>query len=75
MSAHIPAAANSIQDGLVYRAENGMGSAVAPIWNGFELIRDPFSNAAEGQVAVTAVALWNFAILRPAAFNRIQFFV
>lgn len=75
VSAHIPAAANSIQDGLVYRAENGIGSAVAPIWNGFELIRDPFSNAAEGQVSVTAVALWNFAILRPAAFNRVQFFV
>ena len=75
VSAHIPAAVNGIQDGLVYRAENGMGSAVAPVWNGFELIRDPFSKAADGQVAVTAVALWNFAILRSAAFERVQFYV
>ena len=46
-----------------------MGSAVAPVFSGVELIRDPYTNAAKGQVAVTAVMLTDFAILRTGAYR------
>ena len=39
-------------------------NAVAPIWRGLELIRDPYTLAGKGQVRLTAAAFWNFKILR-----------
>ena len=62
-----------IQESILYRAAFGMGSAVCPIWNGFELIRDPYTAASKGQVSVTAIALWNFKVLREAAYLRARF--
>ena len=44
-------------------------NAVAPIWRGMEVIRDPYSNAAKGQVAITAIMLWNFKIVREAGWK------
>ena len=70
-SANVPAAASDIQSGILGKmgAEAAM-SAVCPIWEGLRLIRDEVTNADKGQVQVTAVALHNFKILRPAAFVR-----
>ena len=72
----VPATLNSVtnlQGALTY-ATGGPGSAVAPVWEGLELIRDPYSNAAKGEVSITAVALWNFKVLReaPYAFHRFK---
>ena len=54
-------------------ARRGVGrNAVAAVWEGLELIRDPYSGAAKGQVALRAIALWDFAILRADAFKRIR---
>ena len=44
-------------------------NAVAPIWRAFSVIRDPYTGAASGEVAITAVALWNFKILRETGFS------
>ena len=44
-------------------------NAVAPIWRGVELIRDPYTEAAKGRVALTAVMLWNFKILRETGWK------
>ena len=44
-------------------------NAVAPIWRGLELIRDPYSNAGKGQVRLTAIAFWSFTILREAGWQ------
>ena len=70
-SANIPAAASNIQSGILAKmgAADGM-SAVCPVWEGLRLIRDEVTNADKGQVQVTAVALHNFKVLRPAAFVR-----
>ena len=65
-------ATEGTQEAIIFR-ERGLGSAVAPVWAGFELLRDPWTNAAQGQVSITAVALWNFAILRDAAYGRLRF--
>ena len=70
-SANVPAAASDIQSGILAKmgAADGM-NAVCPIWEGLKLIRDEITNADKGQVQVTAVALHNFAVLRPAGFVR-----
>lgn len=74
-TAHMPAPADV--SGKDYEqaviARRGVGrNAVAAVWEGLELIRDPYSGAAKGQVALRAIALWDFAILRAAAFKRIR---
>ncbi len=62
-----------IQAAIVYRAARGAGSAVAPVWQGLELIRDPYTHAAKGQVSITAVALWAFSLIRSDAYVRAAF--
>ena len=37
------------------------------------LIRDPYTEAATGRVSLTAVALWNFQVVRSAAYNLSKF--
>ena len=70
-SANIPAAAGDIQSGILAKlgAADAM-NAVCPIWEGIKLIRDEVTNAAKGQIQVTAIALHNFTILRTAGFVR-----
>ena len=70
-SANVPAAASNIQSGILAKmgAADGM-NAVCPVWEGLRLIRDEVTNADKGQVQVTAVALHNFKVLRPAGFVR-----
>ena len=71
-SANIPAAASTIQNAITYAA-GGAGSAVAPVWQGLEMIRDPYTSAASGEIALTAVALWAFKILRTAPYTFQKF--
>ena len=63
----------NVQAAIVYRAARGAGSAVAPVWQGLELIRDPYTHAAKGQVSITAVMLWAFSIIRTDAYVRRAF--
>ena len=70
-SANIPAAAGDVQSGILAKMGGDMAmNAVCPVWEGLRLIRDEVTNAAEGLINVTAVALHNFAVLRPAGFVR-----
>ena len=73
VSAHVPDPASNVQQALVYRTGGGGPNAVAPIWQGLELIRDPYTNAAKGEVSITAFALWAFAVVRSAAYQRTAF--
>ena len=49
------------------------GAAVAAVWEAGQLIRDPYTNAAKGEVALTLCYLWNFAVVRATNFKRIKF--
>ena len=71
-SANIPAAASNIQQGIIAKlgSMDSAINAVCPIWEGMKLIRDEVTNAAKGQIQVTAVALHNFRILRADGFVR-----
>ena len=70
-SANIPAASGSVQQGILAKlGGDAVINAVCPIWEGLRLIRDEVTNAAKGQIQVTAIALHNFAILRADGFVR-----
>lgn len=49
------------------------GAGVAAIWDAAQLIRDPYSNAAKGEVALTMHHLWAFGLPRTSNFKRIKF--
>ena len=49
------------------------GAGVAAVWEAGELIRDPYSGAARGEVALTLCYLWDFGLPRPANFARVVF--
>ena len=49
------------------------GAGVAAIWSAGELIRDPYSGAGKGEVALTLCYLWDFGLPRPANFARVVF--
>ena len=44
-------------------------NAVAPVWRGFDLLRDPYTAANRGQVVLNAIMLWNFKIVRETGFK------
>lgn len=70
VSAHVPAVASSIQLALACRK---MGSTVAPVWKAVSLVRDPYTDAASGLVALTAHVLWEFDIPRSNVWKLLKF--
>ena len=47
--------------------------SVAPIWEGVELIVDPYTQTKAGEIVVSAVLLYNFKILRAAGgFAKVE---
>ena len=72
-SRRIPDPASHIQAAIVRRSAPGR-VAVAPVWQGVEVIRDPFTAAGKGEtVLTTLLLLGGVAILRPAAFQADSF--
>ena len=59
--------------GVVSKANGLAGSAVATLWQGVELIRDPYSAAKAGVIKLTANLYWNFGIVRADNWSRIKF--
>ena len=49
------------------------GAGVVAVWDSAQLIRDPYSNAAKGEVALTMNHLWATGLPRTANFKRIKF--
>ena len=73
VSSRIPAAGgNKKQDNIAALTSYPGRNAVAPVWQSMEVIRDPYTGAAHGQVALTAIMLWNFKILRETGFGLFQ---
>ena len=73
-SANLPATASHISRAIAY-ATGGQGSAVAPVWQGLQLIRDLYSGASTGEVAITAIALWGFKVLRTGPYSFQKFYI
>ena len=71
VSANLPALASNIGTALI--SKTALPGSVAPVWEGLSLIRDPYTGAASGQVSLTAIALWNFRVIRSAAYSLAKF--
>lgn len=67
-SAVLDSATKRTQDAL-WVAEPG--AALAPVWQGITMIRDPYSNAKAGQVVLTAHMLFDFVVRRKDGFKRL----
>ena len=68
-----PKSANSskkVQSGL-RNAEPG--AAVAPVWQGITMIRDPYTNASKAQIVITAHMLFDFVMRRTAGWKQYAF--
>lgn len=71
VSSRIPAkdSTTNVQTNIMALTSYPGRNAVAPMWEGFDLIRDPYTKAKSGVIGLTAVALWNFKILRETGYS------
>ena len=46
---------------------------VSPVWRGVSIIRDPYSKASEGQIALTLQALLGGKMVRSAMYAQLSF--
>ena len=71
VSANLPATASTISTGLTYTA--GYRGLVQPVWRAATFIRDPYTESASGQVALTIHLLTGAKMLDASAYSRIKF--
>ena len=69
VSAHIAAPASTIQQAVTARGKQ-YRHAIAPIWDGIQLIPDEVTKAKSGEIVITAVMLMAFKIVREGGFTR-----
>ena len=73
VSSHVPAAAGTpLKQNAVMRVGMNGQAAVAPVWDGIQLIPDNITKASSGQIVITAIMLYNFKIIRTADFFKQQ---
>lgn len=68
--AGVPAAASNVQQAIQTRRGS---DCIVPVWQGVTMIRDPYSEAASGQTALTAHMLANIELLRADHWRKVAF--
>ena len=58
---------------FIGRGRGIVGAGVAAIWNSAALVRDIYSKAAEGEIALTLSTLWGLDFPRASNFARLKF--
>ena len=58
---------------FIGRGRGIAGAGVAAIWNSGMMIRDPYTESAKGEVAITMSHYWGLAFPRKASFSRVKF--
>ena len=59
--------------GKAISARIGHRGAVSPIWNRIEIINDPYTNASEGLIHLTAYILTNVGIADPKVYRHLEY--
>ena len=67
------ATANGDFGGFVGLARGITNAAVAPLWESAQMIVDPFSGGAKGEIILSLNYLWGFQIPRKSNFRRIKY--
>ena len=71
-SANMPASASNVAAAIAFATGNGRGY-VMPVWRGVNIIRDPYSNASEGQIALTLQMLTGGLMVRNEMYAELSF--
>ena len=71
-SANMPDTASTISTGLTYAASSRRGY-VQPVWRVVTAIRDQYTGAATGTIALTIIMLSGFAMIDSGAYSRVEF--
>ena len=67
------ATANNDFGAFVGLARGIDGAGIAAVWEDAQMIVDPYTNAAKGEVSLVLNYLWNFGLPRTANYKRIKF--
>lgn len=67
VNADIPAPASNLQRAVIAKTGARI-SAYCPTWEGVRFITDIYTGAGEGQVTITALALFNFSVVDVSSF-------
>ena len=59
----------TIQGMIVRLSRGGSSDAIAPIWEGVTILRDPYTEHAKRQISISATMFWNFGIARADGFK------
>ena len=70
VSAHVPAVASNKQNTIVRLGLRR--DMVAPIWEGVELLEDPYTKSKAGQISITAYMMFAVKLLRSEGFYKQQ---
>ena len=70
-SANLPATSSTISQGLTYTG--GRVGMYQPVWRGIQVVRDPYTRAANGQVALTVIMLVGQALVDANPYARVAF--
>ena len=68
-SVHCAAASANDQEVIVIRGMHP-GSLVQPVWEGFEVIRDRYTDAGKGEIILTGIVLQGIDVPRSAVYSR-----
>lgn len=71
-SANMPASVTNVAAAIAFASGNGVGF-VAPVWRGISAIRDPYTNASEGQIALTLQMLVGGKMVRDDMYAQLSF--
>lgn len=71
-SANMPDKTGEIAKALTYAAGPRRGFT-QPVWRGVTIIRDPYSGAAEGQVALTIIVLAGAVMIDSGPYTQLEF--
>lgn len=71
LTQHVPEASSDIEK--AYRFIPEAVRAYGPVWQGIEMIRDPYTGAAKGEIALTILMLFGFDVVRTASMKEVRF--
>ena len=73
VSANIPAKTGDGEDALIVKG-TGRRNCVSAAWDSIEIVMDPYgANAGKGEIVLTAISMFDFAILDEGGFTRVRF--
>ncbi len=73
VSANVPTKDASTGEDALIIAGMGRRNCVSAMWDSVEIVTDPFSDASKAEIVLTAITMFDFAILDEGGFTRIRF--